>query len=109
MKTVCYGTKLKSNQLVGESALTLALSPRRGNSRSSSFLMRALAGLLAAFVPPKRWERFSLSPGERGRGEGGQQTTDTSPRAYGYTNIFELEPLLNVRNTAIPFAGIELK
>jgi hypothetical protein len=29
-------------------------------------------------------------------------------RSYGYTNIFELDPLLDVRTTAIPFAGTEL-
>jgi Rhodanese-like domain len=34
--------------------------------------------------------------------------TYTSLRAYGYTNIFELGPLLNVRETLIPFAGSEL-
>lgn len=36
-------------------------------------------------------------------------STYTSLRAYGYTNIFELGPLLNVHTTAIPFAGAELK
>ena len=36
-------------------------------------------------------------------------STYTSLRSYGYTNIFELGPLLNVRTTAIPFAGTELK
>ena len=35
-------------------------------------------------------------------------STYTSLRAYGYTNIFELGPLLNVRATVIPFAGAEL-
>jgi hypothetical protein len=35
-------------------------------------------------------------------------STYTSLRSYGYTNIFELGPLLNVRTTAIPFAGTEL-
>jgi hypothetical protein len=35
-------------------------------------------------------------------------STYTSLRSYGYTNIFELGPLLNVRTTAIPFAGKEL-
>jgi hypothetical protein len=34
--------------------------------------------------------------------------TYTSLRAYGYTNIFELGPLLNVRETLIPFEGSEL-
>lgn len=32
-----------------------------------------------------------------------------SLRAYGYTNIFELGPLLNVHATSIPFAGAEVK
>jgi phage shock protein E len=36
-------------------------------------------------------------------------STYTSLRSYGYTNIFELGPLLNVRTTSIPFAGTELK
>jgi 3-mercaptopyruvate sulfurtransferase SseA len=36
-------------------------------------------------------------------------STYTSLRSYGYTNIFELGPLLNVQTTAIPFAGTELK
>jgi hypothetical protein len=36
-------------------------------------------------------------------------STYTSLRAYGYTNIFELGPLLNVRTTAIPFDGSEVK
>jgi rhodanese-like protein len=35
-------------------------------------------------------------------------STYTSLRSYGYTNIFELGPLLNVRTTVIPFAGTEL-
>jgi phage shock protein E len=35
-------------------------------------------------------------------------STYTSLRSYGYTNIFELGPLLDVRTTAIPFAGTEL-
>jgi phage shock protein E len=35
-------------------------------------------------------------------------STYTSLRSYGYTNIFELGPLLNVRTTAISFAGTEL-
>ena len=35
-------------------------------------------------------------------------STYTSLRSYGYTNIFELGPLLNVQTTAIPFAGTEL-
>lgn len=36
-------------------------------------------------------------------------STYTSLRSYGYTNIFELGPLLDVRATAIPFAGTEVK
>jgi hypothetical protein len=36
-------------------------------------------------------------------------STYTSLRAYGYTNIFELGPLLNVRTTSIPFEGAEVK
>jgi phage shock protein E len=35
-------------------------------------------------------------------------STYTSLRSYGYTNIFELGPLLNVRTTSIPFEGTEL-
>ncbi len=34
-------------------------------------------------------------------------STYISLRSYGYTNIFELGPLLNVRTTSIPFAGTE--
>jgi rhodanese-related sulfurtransferase len=34
-------------------------------------------------------------------------STYTSLKAYGYTNIFELGPLLDVKTTAIPFAGTE--
>lgn len=36
-------------------------------------------------------------------------STYTSLRAYGYTNIFELGPLLDVHTTAIPFDGTEVK
>jgi 3-mercaptopyruvate sulfurtransferase SseA len=36
-------------------------------------------------------------------------STYTSLRSYGYTNIFELGPLLNVRTTSIPFDGTEIK
>jgi 3-mercaptopyruvate sulfurtransferase SseA len=36
-------------------------------------------------------------------------STYTSLRSYGYTNIFELGPLLNVHTTSIPFEGTELK
>ena len=36
-------------------------------------------------------------------------STYTSLKSYGYTNIFELGPLLDVRATAIPFAGTETK
>jgi hypothetical protein len=35
-------------------------------------------------------------------------STYTSLRSYGYTNIFELGPLLDVRTTSIPFEGVEL-
>jgi len=36
-------------------------------------------------------------------------STYTSLRSYGYANIFELGPLLNVHSTSIPFEGTELK
>jgi hypothetical protein len=36
-------------------------------------------------------------------------STYTSLKSYGYTNIYELGPLLDVHNTAIPFDGSELK
>lgn len=36
-------------------------------------------------------------------------STYTSLKSYGYTNIFELGPLLNVQTTAIPFVGTEVK
>ena len=36
-------------------------------------------------------------------------STYTSLRSYGYTNIFELGPLLDVRTTSIPFEGTEVK
>ena len=36
-------------------------------------------------------------------------STYTSLRSYGYTNVFELGSLLDVRSTSIPFAGTELK
>jgi len=36
-------------------------------------------------------------------------STYTSLRAYGYTNIFELGPLLDVHETSIPFDGTEVK
>jgi hypothetical protein len=36
-------------------------------------------------------------------------STYTSLRSYGYTNIFELGPLLNIRTTSIPFEGDALK
>ena len=35
-------------------------------------------------------------------------STYTALNAYGYTNLFELGPLLDVLNTSIPFAGKEL-
>jgi len=36
-------------------------------------------------------------------------STYTSLKAYGYTNIFELGPLLQITTTTIPFAGTEVK
>ena len=36
-------------------------------------------------------------------------STYTSLRSYGYTNIFELGPLLNVHTTSKPFEVAELK
>ncbi|WP_411823077.1 rhodanese-like domain-containing protein [Leptospira sp. 'Mane'] len=36
-------------------------------------------------------------------------STYTSLKAYGYKNIYELGPLLDVRKTKIPFAGTELE
>ena len=36
-------------------------------------------------------------------------STYTSLRSYGYTNIFELGPLLDVHTTSIPFEGTEVK
>ena len=36
-------------------------------------------------------------------------STYTSLRSYGYTNIFELGPLLDVHTTTIPFEGTEVK
>ena len=36
-------------------------------------------------------------------------STYTSLKAYGYDNIFELGPLLDVNKTTIPFAGSEVK
>lgn len=36
-------------------------------------------------------------------------STYTSLKSYGYTNIYELGPLLDVHNTAIPFDGTEVK
>jgi hypothetical protein len=35
-------------------------------------------------------------------------STYTSLKAYGYTTIYELGPLLDVKKTAIPFAGSEI-
>jgi hypothetical protein len=35
-------------------------------------------------------------------------STYTSLKAYGYTNIFELGPLLKIERTRIPFAGSEV-
>jgi phage shock protein E len=36
-------------------------------------------------------------------------STYTSLKAYGYDNIFELGPLLDVKKTKIPFGGSEVK
>ena len=36
-------------------------------------------------------------------------STYTSLKAYGYSNIFELGPLLNISTTKIPFEGTEVK
>jgi len=36
-------------------------------------------------------------------------STYTSLKAYGYTSIYELGPLLDVKTTKIPFAGTEVK
>ena len=36
-------------------------------------------------------------------------STYTSLRAYGYTDIFELGPLLDVDKTSIPFEGVEVR
>jgi hypothetical protein len=35
-------------------------------------------------------------------------STYTSLRAYGYTNVFELGPLVNVHQSSIPFEGTEI-
>jgi 3-mercaptopyruvate sulfurtransferase SseA len=35
--------------------------------------------------------------------------TYTSLKSYGYTNVYELGPLLDVASTKIPFAGSEVK
>jgi len=36
-------------------------------------------------------------------------STYTSLKAYGYNNIYELGPLLNISTTKIPFEGTEVK
>ncbi|HXF10012.1 MAG TPA: rhodanese-like domain-containing protein [Desulfuromonadaceae bacterium] len=36
-------------------------------------------------------------------------STYTSLRSYGYSNIFELGPLLDIKTTKIPFEGSEVK
>jgi hypothetical protein len=36
-------------------------------------------------------------------------STYTSLKAYGYSNIFELGPLLNISTTRIPFGGVEVQ
>jgi rhodanese-related sulfurtransferase len=36
-------------------------------------------------------------------------STFTSLTSYGYTNIYELGPLLDVKTTALPFEGTEMK
>jgi len=36
-------------------------------------------------------------------------STYTSLKAYGYTSIYELGPLLDVKTTKIPFAGTEVR
>ena len=36
-------------------------------------------------------------------------STYVALRSYGYTNIYELGPLLNIRTAVIPFAGAEVK
>ncbi len=36
-------------------------------------------------------------------------STYTALKSYGYTNIYELGPLLEVHQTAIPFVGTEVK
>ena len=36
-------------------------------------------------------------------------STYTSLKSYGYTNIYELGPLLDVHTTSIPFEGTEVK
>ena len=36
-------------------------------------------------------------------------STYTSLKSYGYTSIYELGPLLDVKTTKIPFAGTEVK
>jgi len=53
-------------------------------------------GSPAAFAPKAASASLNLS-------------TYTSLRSYGYTNIFELGPLLDVHTTAIPFEGTEVK
>ena len=36
-------------------------------------------------------------------------STYTSLKSYGYDNIYELGPLLDVNTTKLPFAGTEIK
>jgi 3-mercaptopyruvate sulfurtransferase SseA len=77
------------------------------------------AGTLAKIIPAKNakiliycnnnFEGSPVSFASKAPSASLNLSTYTSLRSYGYTNIFELGPLLNVHRTLIPFEGAELK
>jgi phage shock protein E len=76
------------------------------------------AGTLAKIIPAKdtkiliycnnNFEGSPVSFASKAPSASLNISTYTSLRSYGYTNIFELGPLLNVHTTSIPFEGTEL-
>jgi hypothetical protein len=77
-----------------ESALA-AVIPHK-NSKILIYCNNNFAGSPTAFATKAATASLNLS-------------TYTSLKAYGYTNIYELGPLLNIGTTKIPFDGTEVK
>jgi len=86
------GVAMSASSLLAGETLQVKLVPDRGvrvRNRPQEVVVKID---LSAIAEKRESHRTPLNP------DGGQ---------YGYTNIFELGPLLDVKTTAIPFDGTE--